>query len=152
MGRTASLDGSFSTTIGMLVTGSIINPRIFISTSIWDLRRASPLLQYQTSANSTSANRLVHHHLAYETVWEALCYKHPGVTSSRGKYGRIRREIHGFILRAAADDLSASLISSFNHYFQNSPDVLLVINPLNLSLSLLKNAQTLRFFLVGDAV
>ena len=34
IGRTVSLPWSFSTTMGMFVTGSIINPRIFISTSI----------------------------------------------------------------------------------------------------------------------
>ena len=34
MGRTVSPLMSFRTTIGMLVTGSIMSPRIFISTSI----------------------------------------------------------------------------------------------------------------------
>ena len=36
MGNTVSLFTSFSTTMGMLLTGSIIKPRIFISTSIAD--------------------------------------------------------------------------------------------------------------------
>src|SRR5437868_1770147 len=161
IGKTASLDGSLSTTMGMLVTGSIINPRIFISTSIPDLRRAAldSLSRFVACLYLAHSPRaavphvfLVHHHLTHKTVREALGYKHPSVASSGWEYGRAGREIHGLVLRAAADHLPTNLVSSFNHYFKDLPYMLQVINPLNLSLSLLKDAESLRLFPLGDAI
>src|SRR5579872_3942455 len=132
----------------MLVTGSIIRPRIFISTSTIHLRSRCST----TSASLRGTRALSVHHLAYQAIWEALGHSHLGIASGRRKDRRVGRKIHRFVLRATSDNLPPGLVSTFNHYFQKFPDVFLVIRSLDLALTFLKNRQALRLLLIGDAV
>src|SRR5258708_38992041 len=131
VGSKVAVPTFLSTTMGMLVTGSIINPRIFISTSI-----CPPLSN----------------HLPNQAVGETLGYLHVNIPTGlwRGFFsaGKVQRDV----LRGAADDLSASLVETFNHYFIDASYALLVVHPLDFPLPLLQNVQTLGLFFVGNAV
>src|SRR6478609_5630719 len=103
MGRTVSLPTSFRTTIGMLVTGSIINPRIFISTSI--------------AFFSCDAPALSDHH-AQQTVGKTPGNDHVNITA-HGWHGAFRGgKVQGYILRGTPDHLAPRLICAFNHYLK----------------------------------
>src|SRR6202040_4332817 len=105
MGRTVSLPTSFKTTIGMLVTGSIINPRIFISTSI----SCSPLLK---------SLRLYHH--AQQTVGKTPGNDHVNIAAN-GRHETLRSgKVQGYVLGGSTNKLSAGRVGTFNHYFIDS--------------------------------
>src|SRR5262245_18168710 len=114
----------------MLVTGSIINPRIFISTSLH-------------ASHKTFGRPIVplYHHFSNKTVGKSSRYPHVYITASRRLDQSPGRKIHRLVLAAPANDLSAGFIASFNHYFNSLSDMPFIINPLDLPLSLLQNAQ-----------
>src|SRR5215831_11571842 len=60
MGRTVSEPVSFRITMGMLVTGSIIKPRIFISTSIVALRMFSDTPEAKGCASGENVATILH--------------------------------------------------------------------------------------------
>src|SRR5438270_12691068 len=92
IGRTASPPESFRMTIGMLVTGSIIKPRIFISTSI-------PTLYFGSD-----------YHFSYQAIGKTCRDAHIGVAAD-GRLDAWRHcEIERLILRGAADPLSTSIV------------------------------------------
>src|SRR5207248_1143887 len=95
---------------------------------------------------------LIQHHLAHETVGKSLGYSYSRIAAGCRQNRRVGGKVHGLVLRAASDDLSASFVSTFDHHFQNFSNVLLITGPLDFPLTFLKNAQALRFFLVGDAI
>src|SRR5438270_10581101 len=134
MGSTASPPESFRITMGILVTGSIIKPRIFISTSILGPCFGSD------------------YHFSDQTVREACGDADIGVTPDR-KLGLWRNsEIQGLVLRGATNPLSASFVSGFNHYFSYFADMPHIAGFLDLPLPLHKDGQAARLLVLGDAV
>src|SRR3954449_13103276 len=85
MGSTASEPGSLRITMGMLVTGSIIRPRIFISTSIVSLLAQFPAVSgiLRPDRRSQPAATLALHHHADKTIWKTLRDLHANVRSRR---------------------------------------------------------------------
>src|SRR5262249_47394465 len=157
-----------STTIGMLVMGSIINPRIFISTSIMPPNfRVATLQPARDSASggvppapeargsAASGPRrgsrpkivlsdhpmtrfLSSHHLSHQAVGKTLGDQHINITSS-GRARFRRGKIQRDVLRRAADHLSAGLVLPFHHHLQHAADLLLVVRALDLALAVLQN-------------
>src|ERR1700683_1169327 len=114
MGKIAVPLTSFSTTIGLLVTGSIIRPRIFISTSIW---RLLPTLVYTLSGQRIGPGPS-HAHIHVEAAQ----------VFARGGWGEIGR----LVLRSAADPLARGLVEPLHQALFHAPDiggVLLNLNP-----------------------
>src|SRR5207247_10884833 len=89
MGRTVSLPESLRITMGIFVTGSIISPRIFISTSIVISSRSNSL----------------YHHFACEAVGKSGGFNHLDIASDSGNGGGERFVIHEFVLRSSAHRL-----------------------------------------------
>src|SRR5271170_3886166 len=114
MGSTVSLPCSFSTTMGMLVTGSIINPRIFISTSIVALQRPLPLILPIEYAAQAVCGCLACH-LAQQTVRKYLCDFHVDVLPNTRLMAAVGDEVQRLVLRGAANHLPASGILPFYH-------------------------------------
>src|SRR5579863_1500754 len=100
---------SFKITIGILLTGSIIRPRIIISTSI-----------------VTSRKLFLYHQFADQAVGETPRHSHLRVGTRFENARRISGEVQRLILRGAADPLAARPVITFNHYFKIHPDVLLI--------------------------
>src|SRR5437764_2915289 len=99
IGRTASPPESFRMTIGMLVTGSIIKPRIFISTSI-------PALYFGSD-----------YHFSYQAIGKTCRDAHIGVTADGRFHCRRRHEIQRLVLSGTTHPLSTRIVPGFNHYF-----------------------------------
>src|SRR4051794_6530973 len=95
MGSTASDPGSFRITMGMLVTGSIIRPRIFISTSI-----VSSWAQFPADSGilRRDASRLspVHHH-ADEAIGKALRDLHADIRAVHRRDAMRGGEVQGLV-------------------------------------------------------
>src|SRR4051794_151489 len=126
IGSTASPPESFRITMGILVTGSIIKPRIFISTSI-------PALYFGSD-----------YHFSHKAIRKTCRDAHIGVTAN-GRLDAWRHcEIERLILRGAAHPLSASIIPRFNHYFSYFANVTRVADLLYLPLTLHEDPQTPR--------
>src|SRR5262245_23340495 len=121
MGRTVSLPTSLSTTMGMLVIGSIISPRIFISTSI-----PPSLLD----------------HFSHQAVRETPGDQHVNITAHRGHRTFCSDEIQGNILRSTANDLSPGLVLPFHHHFHHAANLSFVIRALDFPLPLLQNLKS----------
>src|SRR5207237_5259952 len=115
MGRTVSLPESLRITMGIFVTGSIISPRIFISTSIVISSRSNSL----------------YHHFACEAVGKSGGGNYRDIAAHSGNGGVERFEIHHFVLRSAANPLAAGFILSFNHHFKYFPYIRLIPPPLD---------------------
>src|SRR5437868_224171 len=126
IGSTASPPESFRMTIGMLVTGSIIKPRIFISTSI-------PALYFGSD-----------YHFSYQAIGKTCRDAHIGVAADRGFHCRRRREIQRLVLGGAADPLSASIVPGLNHYFSYFANMARVADLLYLALTIHQNSQAAR--------
>src|ERR1700692_2516099 len=123
MGRIALPLTSFRTTIGMLVTGSIINPRIFISTSM----RCSPFVSVYT--------------LAHQRVRAGAGDAHVYVTAQNivGRSGaeKIQRLVPG----GPADPLACGFIEAFDQALLDRPEIFGVAAGLNFALQLLHDDQ-----------
>src|SRR6267154_6698967 len=163
IGRTVSLPTSFRTTIGMLVTGSIINPRIFISTSIALLLslRSETALGHSCGSDSIAPEQrarrvirprpLLNHH-AQQTVGETPGNDHVNI-AAHGRHGTLRSgKVQGNVLRGSTNKLPTSLIRTFNHYFINSPYSLFIIDSLDFPLPFLQDLEPLGFLTVIDAI
>src|SRR5262249_34643381 len=120
MGSTVFPFRSFRITIGILVTGSIINPRIFISTSMG----ASP----QSSLDHRQA-------LAHQRIGSRSRHLHRHVLSHQLARDTRSRKIHCAIVGRPTDPLPGRLISSFHQHFAHCADHLRI--PANLDRSLL---------------
>src|SRR5271167_2030524 len=83
IGSTLSPPWSFRITMGMLVTGSIISPRIFISTSIMLPPVACPLILPMQDA-AQPASGCLGDHLAQQAVGKRLCNPYTNVVSDAG--------------------------------------------------------------------
>src|SRR3954449_5562146 len=105
MGSTASPPESFRITMGILVTGSIIKPRIFISTSILGPCFGSD------------------YHFSNQTIREARSHSHIGVATDSRLKCLWSGEVQRFILRRTPHPLRPSFISGFNHYFSYLSDM-----------------------------
>src|SRR5215467_14210132 len=120
MGRMAWPCTSFSTTMGMFVTGSIIRPRIFISTSM------------KASLGSN-------HVLAHQTVRRCSCHTNLNVGSQ--KFIRMGSEICQAIRTGISRPLAlAPRLSAHQHFvgFSNEPRV---ARGLDFPLLVLKNCK-----------
>src|SRR4051812_9154369 len=118
IGSTASPPESFRITMGILVTGSIIKPRIFISTSI-------PALCFGSD-----------YHFSYQAIGETRGHAHISVAADQRLNGGWHGKIQRLVLCGAAHPLSTSIVPGFNHYFSYFADVARVADFLNLSLTL----------------
>src|ERR1035438_3095197 len=109
MGITVSLPWSLRSTMGMLVTGSIISPLIFISTSIVSPPGARPFilpLQYGTQP----VCGWLDDHLAQKAVRERLCDLHSDVVPDVWLWMLIDDKIERLVLRGAADELNTGRV------------------------------------------
>src|SRR5438552_18492858 len=104
MGRTVSLPESLRITMGIFVTGSIISPRIFISTSIVISSRSNSL----------------YHHFACEAVGTSGGGNYCDIAAHVGNGAFGNSEIHHFVLRSAAAPLGSGFVLPFTHYFKYS--------------------------------
>src|SRR6266481_9061539 len=101
MGRTASPLLSFKITMGMLVTGSIMSPRIFISTSI-----VTPGRHIQNCSIQQLFPCSLYHHFAQEAVRKTPYDPYWNVTSDRRNRAFRNGEIQNLVLRGAAAPLA----------------------------------------------
>src|SRR5271165_1636005 len=137
MGMTESEAGSFRTTIGMLVAGSIISPRIRTSMSM-----ESPFpLEYAGLDG-----------FAYKTVWMRSGDSHLYVASRRGCYRARPGEIDRLVLAAAAGDLTTCRILAFNHDFHYLSQVPGIVSPLNLALAVKQHLKPVSLFGFRDGI
>src|SRR5277367_1766773 len=108
---------SLRITMGMLVTGSIISPRIFISTSML----GPPSLVVSL------------HHASPPAVLGGVCFAHQRIgTGARDTHRKIPadqvyvrfrvREIQSAILGCAANPLTQRLVASFNIHLLDEAD------------------------------
>ena len=155
MGSTVSPLVSFRITMGMLVTGSIMSPRIFISTSIVapeehrfqieDFRlqisnsREISHLQSKIFNSEIALLRSLYHHFAQQAVGKTRGGNHRDIAAHFGTAPWRRCEIQRLVLRSAADPLAAGFVLPFNHYFKNLAHVSLVAPSLDLALPLLQD-------------
>src|SRR3984885_9362440 len=105
IGRTVSLLTSFKITIGILLAGSMTRPGIFISTSMVNSLKRSPLRDG----------------LADKAVGLAVGNPHRQIATGSGADWVRSGEINRLILRAAADHLASLGIKSFNGCFHHLP-------------------------------
>src|SRR5260370_40762607 len=110
MGSTVSLPTSFSSTIGMFETGSIISPRIFISTSMAYLKNAISLVErWASPARQTGETPVspLTRHLSHQAVREAPCNAHRNVTPGCEFDAFWHGKVHHLNLRRPPDPLSS---------------------------------------------
>src|SRR5580700_675203 len=131
MGSTPLPEVSFSTTTGMLVTGSIIKPRIFTSSSM--------------VASLTSPDVL-----ADQTVWTGSQNLHLHVFSQ--KILARRSEIYHAIAGGTPGPLVARGVAAVNQDFVGRADELFIARDLNLALALVQNRQAAALFFFGYCV
>src|SRR5438876_4057594 len=98
MGRTVSLPESLRITMGIFVTGSIISPRIFISTSIVISSRSNSL----------------YHHFACEAVGKSGGGNYRDIAAQTGTAGANALKIRALFLRSAPIQRARGLVFPFN--------------------------------------
>src|SRR5271163_1258326 len=140
MGKIAFPLVSFSTTMGMLLTGSIINPRIFISTSM-----GSPFL--------LDAG----HGFAGQRIWAGA--RDPNIRKFSNQCFALSRtrmsgvgEIQGAVLCGPADPLTCGLIIPLHEGFLVVSNQFGIAADLDGALPLLHNRQAARFFFLGNVI
>src|ERR1700733_7240724 len=120
--------------MGMLVTGSISSPRIFISTSIMI---SENFLYHQFTQKTVGKTARCHHsHICPETKF---CVRGSG-------------KIKHLVLRCAPDPLPTRVVLPFNHYFESRSQMSLVALLPDRSLFLVEHRQTAYFFLIRDRI
>src|SRR5882724_3968262 len=137
---------SFSTTIGILVTGSTIKPRIFISTSM--------LLPYLTLGVPVSEPHSIHE-FPRQRVGARACHPRMNVLAEKiafaAGFGRRRvQEIERLVLRSAADPLAGGFVESLHQTLLDSPHVCGVAADLNVALEFLDDRQAPDLLFLGD--
>src|SRR5208282_4444196 len=151
IGSTLSPPWSFRITMGMLVTGSIISPRIFISTSIMLPPGACPfILPMQYAAQPVSG--WLDNHIAQQAVGKCLRDPYVYVVSDAGLRLTVDHEIKRLVLRGAADHLSTGRVLPFHHHLKRLAQMPAVACPLDLSLVLLQDLQAARFLGVRNRI
>src|SRR5580704_5895479 len=132
MGSTLALPTSFRMTIGMLVTGSIIRPRIFISTSMC----------------------LLHHGLTGERVRAAARHAHVDVLADelvRG-LGAIMRKTQGAVARGASGPKAQRFMTPFDVDLFNGSDEADIVANLNGALLFLDDGEPSRFLFFRNMI
>src|SRR5712692_9700301 len=132
MGSTVSLPTSLSSTIGIFETGSIISPRIFISTSIktskeqrcFEGARLQP--RRSNPFNSRALAPEGGGHFSHQTVREASRNQHPNVAPSRQLDAFRHRKVHHLNLRRPPHPLSPRRILPFHHHLKHLPHMPLI--------------------------
>src|SRR5215472_14011276 len=127
MGRMPEPAVSFRTTTGMLVTGSIINPRILHSSSM--LASRCPW----SSPDSASV-----HLLAHQTIRSAPRDANLNILSQ--KILTRSRKIYDAVAGGSASPLAACAVMCVDKRFELAADKLFVADNLDLSLPLLQNS------------
>src|SRR5579859_7542528 len=137
MGSTAVPLASFRITMGMLVTGSIISPRIFISTSIGP--SSNPIESLRTVGGSlfprvVTAGSPINPG-ARQAVRPGLNYFHIHIpTDPSGLSGKINRSV----TRRAAYGVLEARLKTFHENFESVSHQRLISPQLYFSLALLK--------------
>src|ERR1700733_1270400 len=132
MGSTLALPTSFRMTIGMLVTGSIIRPRIFISTSMC----------------------LLHHGLTGQRVRAAARHAHVYVFTDElvRDLGAIVRKTQGAVARGAAGPKAQRFVTPLDiDLFDGSDEAHIVAN-LNGALLFLDDGEPARFLFLRNMI
>src|SRR5580693_8233372 len=132
MGSTLALPTSFRMTIGMLVTGSIIRPRIFISTSI----------------------RLLHHGLTGQRIGSAASHAHVDVFADkliRG-LGAVMRKTQRAIARSASGPEPQRFVAAFHVDLFDDPDQRRIVADLNGALLFLDDREPPRLLFFRNMV
>src|SRR5664279_5019799 len=108
MGSTVSESDSFRSTMGMLVTGSIMSPRILISTSIVVPPAACPVIRLR----DTTRKRFLFwrplpsaHQFSQQAVGERLRHQYRHIAPDSRFSFLIQHEIQRLVLRGAAGHL-----------------------------------------------
>src|SRR5258705_11593196 len=135
MGRIAVPLMSFNTTMGRLLNGSIISPRIFISTSMWSV---SPPLSVYT--------------LARERVWPGASDANVDILAEQIVCRCGPQEIQSLVLRGAADPLPGGFIEALDQAFFHAADVIGIAADLNVALQFLKHQQAPGFLFLGNLI
>ena len=151
--------------MGMLVMGSIIRPRICISTSseVWvaagwvevrDMLIEDHEMRRAVDRNERGRVLCGWKGFADEAVGHGLCDADWEVTAYgwRRIFQLCRGEVDGLVLRAAADDLIAGRVVAFDHDFDGLIEMAGVVGALDLALAVVEDAETLVFDGLGDAV
>src|SRR6266849_652687 len=169
MGRTASPLVSLRITMGMFVTGSIMRPRIFISTSIAtpgnfgfqieDFRwvfsqhpRPTANLKSKIYDLKSPFPCSLYHHFAQQAVGKTPGSHHGYITPQIGSGPRRYGEVQGFVLRSPANPLAPGFVLPFNHYFKNLAYMTLIPSPLDLPLLLQQNCEPAGLFAVRNRI
>src|SRR5437879_3558202 len=129
IGSTVSPE-SLRITIGVLVTGSSISPRIFISTSI-----ATPCV-----FTITTSGRL--HHVTQQAVWKCRSDLYRHITALLKAAVRRCGEVQCLVLGCPADPLTTRFVLSFNHYFKLLAYMIVISTLLDASLFLQQHCET----------
>src|SRR5580658_8776831 len=121
MGSTLALPTSFRMTIGMLVTGSIIRPRIFISTSMC----------------------LLHHGLTGQRIRTAASHAHVDVFTDKliRRLGAVMREAQRAVARSAPGPKPERFVAAFHIDLFDNPDQRGVVTNLNRALLFLHDRE-----------
>src|SRR5258708_3259510 len=136
IGSTVLLLMSFKMTIGMFVAGSIMRPRIFISTSI-----------------HPPPPQPLHHTLAYQRVRSSARHAHIEIPSDELFIAHsIGHEIQRAILRSAPNPLPQRLVPPLHQHFLHRADRRRIAPDLDGALPLLHDRQPPRFFLFGNLI
>ena len=107
--------------MGMLVTGSIISPRIFISTSIMVPSRRCLTLDTRLAYETQTLSGFLDGHLPQKAVGKSLRNLYSYILSDARLRSAVDHEVERLVLRSAARDLSAGWILSLHHDFNNLP-------------------------------
>src|SRR6266567_4668645 len=141
MGRIEVPPTSFKTTIGMFVTGSIMSPRIFISTSM--LPPPSLLLLYYCFTRERIRSRAGHADRKIFTceILPAIRVRIDGV-----------REIERAVLRGPPDPLAGRLVVAFHHRIVYRANERAVATDLDAALQFLEDREPEALFFLGNMI
>src|SRR5438270_10473139 len=156
IGSTRSLPMSFSTMIGIFVTGSIISPRICISTSsevcvtewveVVAISVQNHKLRNPRHRHKRRTLHRIRYRLANQAVRQRLRNPYRHVTPHRRMCLRDLRssKVHRLILRTPAHHLPASGVVTLHHALLHLAQMSSVVFALNLPLPVHQDPQPLR--------
>src|ERR1019366_72701 len=153
MGSTVSESDSLRSTMGMLVTGSIMSPRILISTSIVVPPAYCPVIRFRDVRRKVF---LVGRRLrsagqtAQQAVRKCLGHKHRHIAADLWFLTVAQHEVKRLVLRGTADHLSPGRVLPFHHDFHHLSHMTPVGYALNLALMFLQNLQAARLLSVRN--
>src|ERR1051325_938577 len=149
MGSTVVLPTSFRMTMGILVTGSIMSPRIFISTSMRSLPFLIPL--HHSSGTDTC------HALADQRVGTCARHQHIQITTHQGIFvlrpaSMSISKIESSILRRTPDPLAERLVPPLHVYLLNLTDQCRIAANLNGALPFVQSYNAAGLLFIGNVV